>query len=54
MERWCIVEPSGRQLPDPIGDSREDVIRCYEALCEQPWEWFEDQGYTAHEITTTH
>lgn len=52
MERWCVVDPEGRELPEPIGDSEIDVIECFCALSETAWESFKQDGYTTRQLPT--
>lgn len=45
--RWFVYGPDGKLLPEPIGDSEEDVIVCFCALSEMSREQFDADGYTA-------
>lgn len=54
MDRWCVYSPEGRPLPDPIGDTADDAIRCFCALSEMSRQQFDEFGYTVGHAPTVH
>lgn len=54
MERWCVFNPDGRALPEPVGDSRDDAVKCFCALSELSWEYFEGEGYSVGLLPVAH
>lgn len=46
MDRWCAIDRNGRKLPEPIGDSPDELIEAFCALSEMSREQFEMDGYT--------
>ena len=46
MERWCAIDPEGRKLPEPLGDTEAELIDAFCALSEMSPEEFAVLGYT--------
>lgn len=46
MEKWCVVDPDGVNLPEPLADSAAEVIEAFCALSEMHPNAFTLAGYS--------
>lgn len=46
MEQWCVVDPNGVKLPEPLGDTEAEVIEAFCCLSEMHPDTFTADGYT--------